>query len=84
MTLVLKETRKVAVIGWQTSEDMDEQAEWVIRGANASLQVEDEEVRTVKNDGESNLFFPMDFTGKVTVTVKGSSKGEDTATLHIP
>jgi hypothetical protein len=80
MTLVLKETRKVAVIGWQTEGDNA----WNIKGHEATLEVEGEEKRVVKNDGESNLFFPMDFTGAVTVTVKGSHSGEDTATLSIP
>jgi hypothetical protein len=80
MTLVIKDVRKVAVLGWQTEGDND----WTIKGADASLQVEGEEKRTVKNDGESNLFFPLDFSGDVTVTVRGSASGEDgPTTLHV-
>jgi hypothetical protein len=83
MTLVVLAVRKVAVIGWDTSNDMDNTDEHVITGANASLQVGGEELRTVKNDGESNLFFPGDFVGDVKVTVRGSRSGKDTQTLHI-
>jgi hypothetical protein len=75
MTVELKDTRKVAVIGWDRE---------VVRGSTASLQVEGEEKRNVTNDGESNLFFPMDFTGTVQVTVSGSHSGEETGTLSIP
>lgn len=73
MAVELVDIRKVAVFSW--GED--------IKGANASLQVDDEEKRTVKNDHESNLFFPLDHSGYVTVTVKGSSSGEETGTLNI-
>lgn len=80
MTIVLKEIRKVAVVGWNTEGEGDT----VIKGAEASLQIEGEgEVRTVSNDGESNLFFPLDFTGSVSVTVKGSASGEETGALSI-
>ncbi len=74
MAVQLKEIRKVAVIGWDTE---------AVKGKQASMQVKDEEKRTVDNDGESNLFFPMDFTGGVEVTVEGSKSGSDTGTISV-
>ena len=73
MAVELVGIRKVAVISWGEE----------IKGANVSLQVDDEEKRTVTNDQESNLFFPPDFAGFVTVTVKGSSSGEETGTINV-
>jgi hypothetical protein len=72
--VVLKDTRKVAVIGWDTS---------VVKGAQASIEAAGEEKRNVDNDGESNLFFPLDYEGTCDVTVKGSDDGEAHGTLHI-
>jgi len=69
----LKDIRKVAVIGWDTD---------TVKGAEASLEVEGEEKRTVKNDGESNLFFPLDFEGSREVTVSGSHGGSETGTIE--
>ena len=63
MTVELKDVRKVAVIGWDTE---------LVSGDTASLQAQGEEKRTVTNDGESNLFFPLDYTGSVEITVRGS------------
>jgi hypothetical protein len=80
LTLHLKEIRKVAVIGWQVEGDSDH----VIKGRQASLQVEDEEKRTVDNDGESNLFFPKEYSGSVTVVVEGSKSGRDKGIISIP
>lgn len=74
MTVHLKSTRKVAVIGWDTSQ---------VTGKTVSLQAKGQEKRTVDNDGESNLFFPMDFTGAVEVTVQGSKSGSETGTIHV-
>jgi hypothetical protein len=74
MTVELKDTRKVAVIGWDTA---------LVLGNDATLHAGGEEKRNVKNDGESNLFFPMDFVGDVEVTVVGSSSGEDTGTISV-
>ena len=74
MTVELKDTRKVAVIGWDTE---------VVKGTHASLQVDEEEKRNVDNDGESNLFFPLDFTGEVEVMVAGSHSGEDSGTITV-
>ncbi len=74
MAVELVGIRKVAVISWDAS---------VIHGENVSLQVGDEEKRTVKNDGESNLFFPADYTGDVTVVVRGSSEGEEIGTISV-
>ena len=79
MTIVLKGIRKVAAIGWTTEGDGD----WVIKGDTASLQAGGEEKRTVQNDGESNLFFPMDYEGDVEITVRGSKSGEETGTVSI-
>ncbi len=67
-------TRKVAVISWNTD---------VVKGTNASLEVEGEEKRMIKNDGESNLFFPADYTGTIGVIVKGSHSGEDTGSIEV-
>ena len=74
MTLEIKDVRKVVVIGWDTA---------IVKGAQASIEAEGEEKRTVKNDGESNIFFPFDFEGEVTVTVSGSHSGAETAALDI-
>lgn len=79
MSLTVKDQRKVVVIGW----DIEGEGETVIKGAQASMQVEGEEKRNVKNDGEANLFFPSEFEGEIEVTIKGSASGEDTATLVI-
>lgn len=74
MTVELKDTRKVAVIGWDTE---------LVKGGNASIQVDDTEKRIVANDGESNLFFPLDYTGQIEVSVQGSESGEDTGTITV-
>jgi predicted RNA binding protein YcfA (HicA-like mRNA interferase family) len=74
MTVELKSTRKVAVVGWDTE---------VVKGSHASMQVEGEEKRNVDNDGESNLFFPLEFSGHVDVTIAGSHSGEETGTITI-
>lgn len=83
---------KAAVLKWHqfdnTEQPTDSTSEWTIVGAEASISVTqhdgvEQEVRTVKNDGEANLFFPLDYSGPVTVTIKGSHSGEDTATLSI-
>ena len=75
MAVELKTVRKVAVISWDTE---------VVLGNDAAIHVGDQEKRNVDNDGESNLFFPMDFEGDVEVTVVGSSSGEDTGTISVP
>ena len=74
MTVELKHTRKVCVITWDTG---------VVQGEQASIQAGGMERRTVKNDGESNVFFPMDHQGSVEVTVRGSESGEDTGTIEV-
>ena len=74
MAVTLVELRKVAVVKW----DAD-----IVKGKSASMQVQGQEKRTVDNDGESNLFFPMDYYGSVKVTIEGSKSGEDTGTLEI-
>ena len=74
MGVELKDLRKVAVIGWSTTD---------VVGDQASIQVENEEKRVVDNDGESNLFFPLDFTGSVSVVVSGSREGSDSGTIEI-
>lgn len=74
MAVTLKELRKVAVIAWNTE---------AVKGRQASIQVKDEEKRTVDNDGESNLFFPMGFIGEVHVTVEGSKSGMERGTISV-
>ncbi len=74
MTVELKDLRKVAVLTWNTD---------IVKGTEASFEAEGEEKRTVKNDGESNLFFPLDYTGTVGVVVRGSHAGEDTGSVEI-
>lgn len=79
MTLVIKSTRKVVVIGWDTT---------AIQGKQASLSATghdgvEREVRNTENDGAANLYFPADYEGNVEVTVRGSKSGEDTATLQV-
>ena len=74
MTVELKDTRKVAVIGWDTS---------LVKGSHASIQVGDEEKRNVDNDGESNLFFPLDYGGEVKVEIEGSKSGRDEGTITV-
>ena len=74
MTVELKDIRKVAVIGWDTEQ---------VKGSHASLQVGDEEKRNVENDGESNLFFPLDYVGEVHVDIEGSKSGKDKGTISV-
>lgn len=79
MTLVIKSTRKVVVLGWHVGD---------IQGSHASIAATghdgvEREIRNTENDGEANIYFPADYTGEVKVTVKGSKSGEDTATLHV-
>ena len=88
MTLVLTSIRKVAVISWNVAAGGETASTWHIGGAGASIEVTlhdgtVEEVRTVPNHGTADLFFPMDYTGEITVIVKGSSHGEDEAKLAI-
>lgn len=75
MTVALKGTRKVAVLSWDVN---------VVKGAQATIEAADEEKRTVKNDGESNLFFPTNFSGSVKVTVRGSHSGEESGEIQVP
>lgn len=86
LTLVGK-PRKVQEVGWNHSTAEDAPA-WHIVGDHASVQVRladatEQEVKDVPNHGKVDLFFPADYTGSVTVTVKGSKSGEETATLSI-
>lgn len=74
MTVVMKATRKVVVVGWDTS---------MVKGTHASVQVGGEEKRNVDNDGDTNLFFPSDFTGDIEVTVAGSKSGTDSGTISV-
>jgi len=74
MTVELKDIRKVAVIGWDTE---------TVKGSHASIQVEDEEKRNVDNDGETNLFFPLDYAGEVKVQIDGSKSGKDKGTISV-
>lgn len=74
MPVHLKSVRKVAVVGWDIN---------VVKGTHASMQAEGEEKRNVDNDGESNLFFPADFSGSVEVTIAGSKSGEEKGTIEI-
>jgi hypothetical protein len=74
MTVELKATRKVVVIGWD--ED-------VVKGTHASIQIAGEEKRNVTNDGDTNLFFPAGFSGELEVTVAGSRSGEDRGTISV-
>jgi hypothetical protein len=74
MTVELKATRKVVVIGWDEEQ---------VKGTHASLQVAGEEKRNVTNDGRANLYFPAAYTGSLEVTVQGSRSGEDTGTITV-
>jgi outer membrane biosynthesis protein TonB len=74
MTVTLTGTKLAAVFGWDTN---------VIEGDQVSLIVAGEEKRVVKNDGEAVLFFPLNFSGTVEVTVRGSASGEETGILNI-
>jgi hypothetical protein len=74
MTVELKHSRKVVVIGWDTE---------LVKGASASIQVAGEEKRNTGNDGSANLYFPTGFKGEVEITVAGSREGEDTGTISV-
>jgi hypothetical protein len=74
MTVNIKATRKVVVIGW----DLD-----TVHGTHASIQIKGEEKRNTENDGAANLYFPLNFTGDVDVTVAGSKEGTDKGTITI-
>ncbi len=73
MTVELIDTRKVAVITWSGD----------IKGAQASIEAAGQEKRNVTNDGETNLFFPLDFAGDVEVTVRGSHGGVDSGVISV-
>lgn len=74
MTLVIKSTRKVVVLGWDKS---------AVQGKDVSIQVHGQEKRTTENDGEANIYFPTSFKGSVDVAVHGSKSGQEQATLEI-
>ena len=80
MTVHLKDIRKTAVIGWDTN---------IVKGKTVSIQagsgnIEDiEEKRNVANDGEANLYYPLDYSGSTDVIVRGSNSGEDKGTIHV-
>jgi len=74
MAVEVKDVRKVVVIGWDTE---------VVKGKTASIQADGNELRVVANDGESNLFYPLDWTGSTEVTVVGSKDGTDTGTIEV-
>jgi len=74
MTVELKDIRKVAVIGWSTD---------TVKGSLASIQVEGEEKRNVENDGEGNLYFPLDYEGEIDVVVEGSKSGKEEGTITV-
>lgn len=74
MTVELKHTRKVVVIGWD-----DEQ----VKGTHVSLQVAGEEKRNTENDGAANIYFPARFSGDVDITVTGSKSGSDSGTITV-
>ena len=74
MTVELKSTRKVAVIGWDTE---------VAQGTHVSIHAAGEEVRTGVNDGEANLYFPLGYEGEVKVEVRGSAEGVDEGVIEV-
>jgi hypothetical protein len=74
MTVTLKHTRKVCVIGWDEEQ---------VKGTHVSIQVAGEEKRNTENDGAANLYFPGAFTGEVEITIAGSKSGEDTGTITV-
>jgi hypothetical protein len=74
MAVEKKDTRKVVVIGWDLA---------VVKGTLASIQAEGEEKRNTQNDGVANIYFPLDWTGSVEITVAGSRSGQDTGTIEV-
>ena len=74
MTVELRHTRKVCVIGWSLDE---------VKGSSASIQAGGEEKITTRNDGAANVYFPTDFAGEVDITVEGSKSGTDKGTISV-
>lgn len=74
MTLHVISQRKAVEIGWSTDK---------VKGSHVSLQAEGEEKRDTENDGKAVLFFPNDFTGAVSVNVKGSHSGEESGSISV-
>lgn len=74
MTVHVVTQRKVVEVGWDRT---------VVKGTFASMQVDDEEKRSVENDGKANLTFPVDFEGSVEVTIRGSKTGSETGTITV-
>jgi hypothetical protein len=74
MTVVVKDIRKVVVLGWDTD---------VVKGKTASIQADGKELRVVPNKGKANVFYPLDYTGTTSFTVQGSKGGTDTGTVKI-
>ena len=70
----LLEVRKVAVVAWDAE---------AVKGKQVSMQVAGQEKRTVDNDGEANLFFPLDYSGEVVVTIQGSKSGEESGSIQV-
>jgi hypothetical protein len=50
---------------------------------NPTSDAEAKEVKTILNDGNVALAFPMDYSGEVYIELHGSDTGEDSATLAI-
>jgi hypothetical protein len=80
MTMIVKEQKKVVVLGWQTEGDNP----WNIKGNHATLSSMNpatdetfEEDKTVDNDGTGDLSFPTNYTGTCKAKVRGSDAGED-------
>jgi hypothetical protein len=73
MTVVNKSQRKEVTIGF------------TVEGDEAEVQAEGQTKKTVKNTGETDVFFPGDFTGTSTITVQGSKPGSaaDTGTITV-
>ena len=74
MAVEAKSVRKVVVSGWDNE---------LAKGTHVSIHADGDEVRTGVNDGEANLYFPMDFEGDVDVEVRGSSEGSDVGTINV-
>ena len=90
MTVTLKSIHKAVVVQWHQFNEhpSDVATDWTIQGAEASISVKlhdgtIQEKRVVKNTGSANLFFPLNYSGSVTVTITGSHSGEETGTLSI-
>jgi WD40 repeat protein len=68
---------------WNVSTGKEDTRSWALRGETVSIQAGGEEKKDVPNNGVTDVFFPMTFSGLVPVSAKGSESGEDSTSISV-